>query len=145
MVYPNLDGYRLSNPPHTTITILLEGNTVGAIQRLEVTDEKHISGWAGRARIDRRNLGDIFTLSMPRTSAQRVPLDILITDRVIKKDNDKPYNVRTQIKNVWISEIPTSYTADDFVIFDQLKWEAEEIHYHPALILDEEIIKDIIE
>lgn len=131
----------------TNIIIKVAGNTVGAVKSLEVTESRaikmidevgtdghidsapsastKISGRCTRTRYNRLRIANAFSRGFVHVHAQRIPFDIEIHD--IFADNDLANAVVTTIENVWISEISYTYGSDDFVIVDNMSWEAERI------------------
>lgn len=132
----------------TNIVIKVNGNTVGAVQSLEVDESRQlkmidevgtdghidsapqsstsISGSCTRVRFDRMRITEAFSRPFVHVHAQRIPFDIEIQD--IFHDSDPSNAIITIIKNVWIKSIRYTYSATDYVIVDTMSWEAEGIY-----------------
>jgi hypothetical protein len=83
-----------------------------------------INGTCRRTRFDGVRVAQAFRRGFVHVHAQRSPFDIQIYD-IIEGDGDRI--VITEVKNVWIKSISYSYNADDFVIVDEMGFEAETI------------------
>lgn len=155
------DGYALSG---TNIYVLIDNkisNKIGATQKLEIKEErpvnlsnkkmpklgrKNVSGTAYRVRIDRTRAQSLFTRGQPHVAAQRQPINILIVNDLTDKKTEKEYKLRTVIENCWITKMPSTYTAEDFIILEEMSFDAELLKTTwPPLTADDEMIKDIIE
>lgn len=132
----------------TNIVIKVNGNTIGAIQSLEVDESRplkmidevgtdghidsaptgstNISGSCTRTRFDRMRIAEAFSRPFVHVHAQRIPFDIEIQD--IFHDSDPSNAIITVIKNVWIKSIRYTYSATEFIIVDTMAWEAEGIY-----------------
>ena len=131
----------------TNIIVEVDGNAVGAIQQLSVNENRkitmidevgtdghvdsvpssstNITGSCQRTRFDGLRMGQAFSRGWVHVKSQRIPFDIVIKDIFLSSD---PNTVLiTVIKNVWISKISYSYRANDFVIVEDMDWEAEDI------------------
>lgn len=132
----------------TNIVILVNGNTVGAVQNMQITESRgnirmidevgtdghidsapnqstNISGSCSRVRFDRMRIAEAFSRPFHHVHAQRIPFDIEIHD--FFHDADENNAIITVIKNVWISQIEYTYETNDFVITDNMQWQAEGI------------------
>lgn len=132
----------------TNIIIKVDGNVVGAVKSLEITESRglkmidevgadghidsapntstNITGRCQRTRFDRMRIAEAFGRSFVHVHAQRIPFDIEIQD--VFHDSDPGNAIITTIQNVWIKDISYTYSADDFIIVDSMSWEAERIY-----------------
>lgn len=132
----------------TNIIIEVDGNPVGAIKSLNVDESRtitqidevgtdghidsvpskstNISGSCQRVRYDNLRIAAAFSRPYIHVAAQRIPFNIVIKD--IFASSDPNTVLITTIKNVWISKISYTYSADDFVIIENMDWEAETIY-----------------
>lgn len=132
----------------TNIVILVDGNVVGAVQNMDIdesrqikmvdevgtdghidsapTSSANITGSCNRIRFDRMRIAESFSRGFLHAKSQRIPFDIEIHD--FFHDADPGNAIITIIKNVWISKIGYSYKADNFIISDNMSWEAEDIY-----------------
>lgn len=133
----------------TNIVIIVDGNPIGAIQSLEVTEERggirmvdevgtdgHIDSAPNqstnytvtcqRVRFDKLRVAEAFSRGFLHVKAQRIPFDIEIHDRFA--DADEGNAIITTIKNVWIQRIGYTYSATDWVITDNMTCQAEDIY-----------------
>ena len=83
-----------------------------------------IKGSCTRVRFDKLRIAEAFDRSFMHVSAQVYPFDIIIYD---KQKYATGSQVATVIKNVWINSISYSYEAENWVITDNMGWEAETI------------------
>lgn len=119
---------------------------VGAVQQIQINEKRairqvdevgtdghvdsvpnkstDISGTCSRVRFDRLRVAEAFSRGFMHVSAQAYPFDIVIVDR---QKSDQGAQISTVIKNVWISGIDYSYSASDWIITDNMQWEAETI------------------
>ena len=132
----------------TNIVIVVDSNPIGAIQSLEITEERggikmidevgndgHIDSapnqstnyniTCSRIRFDKLRVAEAFSRGFLHVKSQRIPFDIEIHD--IFADADKGNAIITTIKNVWIQRIGYSYSAIDWVITDNMTAVAEDI------------------
>lgn len=132
----------------TNIVILVEGNVVGAVQSLQVTEARpgikmidevgtdgHIdsapngstnyNGTCSRVRFDRIRIAEAFSRSFSHVKSQRIPFDIEIHDYF--HDADTGNAVITVLQNVWIERISYTYGVSDWIILDEMTWQAEDI------------------
>lgn len=130
----------------TNIIIKVGPNTVGAIQKLNITESRaiqtidevgtdghidsvphkstDISGNCDRIRFDRMRISEAFSRGFLHVHAQRVPFDIVIIDTW---NGDNNNSLVTIVKNVWIESIDYGFSASDFIISDSMKFKAESI------------------
>lgn len=132
----------------TNIIIKVQGNVVGAVKSLEINESRggikmidevgtdghidsapnaatNITGRCTRTRFARMRIAEAFSRGFIHVHAQRLPFDIEVQD--IFHDSDLGNSIITTIENVWIKEISYSYSAEDFVIVENMSWEAERI------------------
>jgi len=139
----------------TNIIIEVAGNSVGAIRQLSVNEARNIamidevgtdghidsvpqkstdiSGSCQRTRFDGLRMAQAFSRPWIHVAAQRIPFDIVIKDifaasGTIDGAIDESSTLVTTIRNVWISKINVTYRADDFVIVEDMDWQAEHIY-----------------
>jgi len=132
----------------TNIIIMVDGRSVGGIKSLSVDESRNItmidevgtdghvdsapskstdvSGRAQRTRLNKMRIAESFGRQFLHVHSQRFPFDIVIKD--IFAGSDDASTVVTTIKNVWIKKIGYSYAAGDFVIVEDMDWEAETIY-----------------
>jgi|SRR5690606_5541331 len=140
----------------TQIIIQVDGNPVGAVKSLSINETRDIAmiaevgtdgfidsvpksstkvnGACKRTRFDNLRIASAFSRGFVHVAAQRIPFDIVILDIFAADEDDADgFNasdsvITTVIKNVWISKIGVSYNSDDFVIVEDLDWQAEHIY-----------------
>lgn len=140
----------------TNIIIQVDGNPVGAIQNLNIKEDRSIqpidevgtdghidsvpnkstdvSGDCKRIRFDNLRIATAFSRGFVHAAAQRIPFDIVILDIFGADEDDADgFNqadnvITTVIKNVWIRSISVAYQAGDFVISEDMAWVAEHIY-----------------
>lgn len=140
----------------TNIIIQVDGNPIGAIQSLNINESRSIkmidevgtdghidsvpskstdiSGSCKRVRFDNMRVATAFSRGFVHVAAQRIPFDIVILDIFAADEDDADgFNgsdnvITTVIKNVWIKSIKVGYTSDNFVISEDMDWEAEHIY-----------------
>ncbi len=140
----------------TNIIIQVDGNPIGAIQSLNINESRSIkmidevgtdghidsvpskstdiSGSCKRVRFDNMRVATAFSRGFVHVAAQRIPFDIVILDIFAADEDDADgFNgsdnvITTVIKNVWIKSIKVGYTADNFIISEDMDWEAEHIY-----------------
>lgn len=132
----------------TNILIMVGNTAVGAIQSLSISEKRglkmidevgtdghvdstpnvstNISGSCQRIRFDRLRIAEAFSRGFIHVQSQVYPFDIVIIDR--QKGSDVGSQISTVIKNVWISGIDYTYQVSDWVITDNMTWEAETIY-----------------
>lgn len=84
----------------------------------------NITGSCKRTRFAGKRIAEAFRRGFIHVAAQRIPFDIQIYDLI---QGDANNQVITTIRNVWISGISYTYDANDFIIVDNMTWEAESI------------------
>lgn len=154
--YPNTgskltgEGTENRTGTHVSTNIIVEVGTeaVGAIRQLSVTETRritqidevgtdghidsvpsqstNITGSCQRTRFDNLRIAAAFSRGYVHVAAQRIPFDIVIKD--LFAGGDEASILITTIKNVWISKIASTVRADDFVIVDDMDFEAEHIY-----------------
>lgn len=130
----------------TNIVIMVNGVSVGAVQSMQVTEERsiimidevgtdghidsvpnkstNITGDCKRIRYDGLRVAPAFGRDFFHVAAQRIPFDIVILDKWL---GDGAATVITTISNVWIKTIGYTYQQDNWVIIDDMTWAAESI------------------
>lgn len=130
----------------TNIIITVNGVSVGAVQTLSISEKRsikmidevgsdghvdsvpnqstNVTGSCSRIRFDRLRITEAFSRGFVHAKSQVYPFDIVILD---KQKRDQGSQISTVIKNVWISGIDYSYQANDWIITDNMSWEAEDI------------------
>ena len=132
----------------TMIIIKVGDDAVGAIQKLNITERRDIkmidevgtdghidsapvkssdiSGSCERIRFDRMRIAEAFDRGFLHVKSQRVPFDIQVID-TMGGDVTSGLAIVTIIQNVWIKQISYAYSATDWIITDNMDWEAETI------------------
>ena len=100
-----------------------EVGTDGHIDSTPVSST-NITGTCNRIRFDGLRIMEAFDRSYLHLASQVYPFDIIITD---KQRFDSALWVSTVIKNVWVGGISYSYKQNDWIITDNMTWEAETI------------------
>lgn len=130
----------------TNIIILVENTPVGAIQTMQIQEKRNvkmidevgtdghidsvpnqstnITGSCQRIRFDRLRIAEAFGRGFIHVASQVYPFDIMIID---KQKRSTDLHISTVIKNVWITGIDYTYQVSDWVITDNMSWEAESI------------------
>jgi len=130
----------------TNIIILVNDTPVGAVQSLAINEKRqikmvdevgtdghvdsvpnsstNITGSCKRIRFDRLRITEAFSRGFLHIASQVYPFDIVILD---KQKRDQGSQISTVIKNVWISGLDYSYEVSDWIITDNMTWEAETI------------------
>lgn len=133
----------------TNIIIEVDANTIGAIRSLSIDENRQIrfidevgtdghvdsapqsstkiTGSCERTRFDGLRIAAAFSRPYVHLKSQRIPFDIVIKDLFASAADDNTVLI-TVIKNVWMNKISTAYKADDFIIVDNMSWEAESIY-----------------
>jgi len=142
------DAARTATHLSTNIYISVNGTSVGAVQSLQVSEERggikfidevgtdghidsapnastNITGSCKRVRFDGQRIAEAFMRGFVHVHAQRIPFDIVIHDNF--SGADEASIVITTIRNVWIKGISYDYQSGDFVIVEDMRWEAEGI------------------
>jgi len=132
----------------TNIIIEVDGNKIGAVKNLSVTEARSvsmidevgtdghidsvpnkstdISGSCKRTRFGNLRIAAAFSRPFIHAASQRIPFDIIIKD-IFASEADST-TLTTVIKNVWITQISYQYQDTDFVIVDDMNWQAEAIY-----------------
>lgn len=146
-VDPKTGRNRTATHLSTNINILVDGIAVGAIQKMDVQEKRSIkmvdeigsdghvdsaptsstdiTGSCTRTRFDGQRIAEAFMRGFVHVKSQRLPFDIEIQDNF--KGGDENSIVVTTIRNVWIASIGYTYSADNFIIIEDLSWQAESI------------------
>lgn len=138
----------------TNIIIKVGTETIGAIQSIQITEERgihmidevgtdghidsapnrstNISGSCTRVRFDRLRIAEAFSRGFTHIHAQRYPFDIEIIDiQNAASDAAEPLEseatIVTVLKNVWIGNLSYTYQSDNFIIQDTMQFQAETI------------------
>ncbi len=141
---PNIN--KTSTGLSTNIIIMVNDRPVGAVQTMAITEARgikmidevgtdghidstpnvstNITGSCQRIRFDRLRVAEAFSRGFIHVASQVYPFDIVILD---KQKRDQGSQISTVIKNVWIRQIAYTYAANDWVITDNMDWEAEAI------------------
>lgn len=140
----------------TQIIIQVDGNPIGAVQDMSIDEKRDIkmideigtdghidsvpsrstsiSGRCSRVRFDGLRIASAFSRGFVHAHSQRVPFDIVIFDIFAADEDDADgFNasdnvITTVIKNVWIGNLSVKYSSSDFVITEDMSWEAEHIY-----------------
>jgi len=142
----NLDLNKTSTAISTNIIIMVNQTPVGAIQSMTINEKRgikmidevgtdghidsvpnvstNITGTCQRVRFDRLRIAEAFSRGFVHVASQVYPFDIVIID---KQKRNTGAQISTVIRNVWISGISYTYQANDWVITDNMEWEAETI------------------
>ena len=145
-LYQNRTGTHLS----TNIILLVNNRAIAAVKTLAITESRGISmineigsdghidsapnkstdvsGSCSRTRFNRTRIAEAFDRGFVHVAAQRVPFEIVIQDNFQGSDDDS--KIITTIRNVWIERIEVTYSAEDFVIVENMNWQAESIDSH---------------
>jgi len=132
----------------TNIIIKVDGNAVGAIKSLQVTERRNITpisevGTDGvidsapsksteisvectRTRFSKQRIAEAFGRGFIHAHSQRFPFDIEIQD--IFADANEANAIITVIENCWINNISYTYSSDEFVISENMGLNAERIN-----------------
>jgi hypothetical protein len=112
-------------PISTTIIVRVGDKVVGAIQSLSITEKKELDGKTSvtakisRVRFDKMRISEAFSRGFLHVKSQMQPFDIEIIDNL---------KVTTVLKNVWITSLDYTYSANDWIIIDYMEVEAETIY-----------------
>jgi len=109
-----------------TITPIDEVGTDGHIDSAP-TKSSNVSGTCKRTRFDRLRISEAFSRGFLHVKSQRIPFDIEIIDQYNGEANSDSVVV-TVISNVWIKSLAYSYTSDNWIISDDMGWDAETIY-----------------
>ena len=107
-----------------SIKMIDEVGTDGHIDSVP-NQSTNITGTCQRVRFDRLRVAEAFSRGFVHVSAQVYPFDIIIFD---KQKLAAGLQISTTIKNVWIAGISYTYQVSDWVITDNMTWEAETIY-----------------
>lgn len=132
----------------TNILIKVGTIAVGAIQSISVTEQRSItpiselgtdgiidsapqsatkiSGNCKRIRFDKKRIAQAFGRDFIHAHSQRKPFDIQIIDTWL--GSGQGAQVITTIKNVWINNINYTYSSNDYIISEDMGWQAETIY-----------------
>lgn len=109
--------------PSTSIIVSFGDKPVGAIQSTSISESRceemqsvTVTGIAHRVRLDKQRVAEAFSRGMVTVQTQRYPLQITI------KTDGHP---TTEIQNVWLTGVDWAYLVGDWIILDEMKWEAE--------------------
>jgi hypothetical protein len=130
----------------TNILILVNNVAVGAVQSLQVQEQRSIrsideigtdghidsapqkstdiSGSCTRVRFDRLRITEAFGRGFIHIASQVYPFDIVVLD---KQKRDQANQISTVIKNVWINNLNYTYNHSDWIISETMGWQAEAI------------------
>ncbi|CAB4196494.1 hypothetical protein UFOVP1290_14 [uncultured Caudovirales phage] len=140
---------RTSTAISTNILIMVDKSPVGAVQTLQISENRtikmideigtdghidsvpsastKITGTCTRVRFDRLRITEAFGRGFIHNASQAYPFDIVIID---KQKRAQASQISTVIKNVWINKIEYTYQVNDWVIMENMGWEAETIYSH---------------
>ncbi len=132
----------------TNIIIEVDGNKIGAVKTLSVNETRSVSmidevgtdghidsvpnkstdirGSCRRTRFGNLRIATAFSRPFIHVASQRIPFDIVIKD--IFASEAASATLITTVKNVWITKVSYQYQDTDFVIVDDMDWEAEAIY-----------------
>lgn len=96
----------------------------------------NVTGRCKRIRFNRLRMAEAFGRGFIHVAAQQYPFDIYIYDIQNANSDDNITNVSstmsgvitTVLKNVWIKSISYDYSNSEWVIADDMDWEAETIY-----------------
>lgn len=131
----------------TNIVIKVGGTAVGAIKSIHITEQRtiqmvdevgtdghidsvptkstDITGTCNRTRFDLLRITTAFGRDFLHVASQRIPFDIDIYDNW----NGSGANaIITTIRNVWIKSINYTYQSDNWIIVDDMAFDAEAIY-----------------
>lgn len=146
-IIENLNGSNRTGTAISPMVVIRVGiNPIGAIQELSITERRtvntvdevgtdghidsvptkstDISGSCRRVRYDRLRIAEAFSRGFVHAKSQRVPFDIDIYD---KWNGDNENMIVTTIKNVWITDLSYKFSADNWIVVDDMNWVAEDI------------------
>jgi hypothetical protein len=132
----------------TNIILKVDNYIVGAVQSLDITERQSIkmisevgtsgtidsapnssaeySGRCQRVRFDKTRVAPAFSRGFVHVGSQRIPFDIEIHDRF--HDSDEANEIITVMKNCWISEISYAYNVSDWIITENMSFQAEAMY-----------------
>lgn len=115
----------VTKPLSTTIIVKVGDKVVGAIQSLSISEKRgedgntSVTAKINRIRFDKLRITEAFSRGFVHVHSQIYPFDIQILD-------DKKFV--TTLKNVWITGLDYTYSANDWIITDYMEVEAETIY-----------------
>lgn len=131
----------------TQIIIKVNDQAVGAVQTLSISEKREISmisevgndgildsaptksttisGSCNRVRFDRLRASEAFGRDFLHAHSQRIPFDMDVYD-FWGGNTSAP--IITTIRNVWIAGLSYDYKVDNWMIFDNMEWQAEAIY-----------------
>ena len=110
-----------------SIKMIDEVGTDGHIDSVP-NQSTNIKGTCQRVRFDRLRVAEAFSRGFVHVASQAYPFDIVIFD---KQKLATGLQISTVIKNVWIAGISYTYQVSDWVITDNMTWEAETYLLYP--------------
>jgi len=147
IVDPNTGRNRTGTHLSTNIYLAIDGRAIAAVQTCQINESRSIkmideigtdghidsapqkstdiSGQCKAVRYNGKRIAEAFHRGYLHVSAQRTPFNIEIYDLFRGDENN---TIITTIENVWIKSINVTYSASDFVIIEDMGWEAESIH-----------------
>lgn len=130
----------------TQIIVRCGPNAIGAIKSIQIQEQRdvqqvdelgydghidsmpvkaaNVTGSCERVRFDRLRIAEAFSRGFLHAKSQRIGFDIDIFD---KWNGDNENMIVTTLKNVWITNISYTYSADNFIITDNMSFTAEDI------------------
>jgi hypothetical protein len=141
MVYPNTGSIlspKVNTSLSTQITIKVDGTTVGAIQQLQLNQNRDMNVWeeigtdgiveihpkgaakidltVQRAVFDQLHITEAFARGFVNIQAQRIPFNIQILDRMGSAD---PKNTTVHVCNsCWFKSYGTTITSSNYLIME---------------------------
>lgn len=106
-----------------SVTMIQEVGTDGFIDSVPNSSTK-ISGSCKRIRYDALRITEAMGRSFLHLASQVYPFDFVIIDRNRRGGN----KISTVIKNVWITSLQYTYSQGEWIITDNVQWEAETIY-----------------
>lgn len=142
-IYTNRTGVALS----TNIIVKAGGNTVGAIQSIDINERRdikmvdevgtdghidsaptssaNVSGGCTRIRFDRIRIFQAFGRDFVHLKSQRIPFRIEIHDTWAGDDANK---IITVLEDVWFNDMNYTYSSNDWIISEKAGFVAEDIY-----------------
>jgi hypothetical protein len=150
----NSNGANITSTAVSTNILITVGPTpVGAVQTMQITEARavqminevgtdghidsaphqstNVTGTCNRIRFDRMRIAEAMGRSFIHVKSQRYPFNIVIIDQWngnALNPGDNSAAIITTIQNVWITNISYTYSATDWIITDNMTWEAETIY-----------------
>ena len=131
----------------TNIYLAIDGKAIAAVQEIRINEKRtikmidevgtdghidsapsksaDITGNCKTVRFNGKRIAEAFHRGFLHVSAQRTPFNIEIYDLFRGDENN---TIITTIENVWINSMDVTYSATDFIIMENMGWEAENIH-----------------